>query len=809
MIEAVAAPIQPEPPSLVTSHNQPKVAIMTICSSNYFPYARILFASLRRYHPEAALFLCLADIKSAWELGIDEVEIIEARELGIPNFLDFAFRYDIMEFNTAVKPFMMRFLLEERSFQQVIYLDPDIELFAPMTAVFESLERGANFVLTPHLTAPAEAGHYPDDIGIMKAGVYNLGFIAVNNSNATISFLHWWGRRLRFYCLNQQEQGIFVDQKFVDLLPGFHAGVEILRAANLNVAYWNLWQRQLEKTSEGWQVNGEPLIFFHFSGIDAKNSYRLSKHSSRFNDNLEPALQGLISHYIAQLKQFGINETQKPDYGYGNFNNEVPIINLMRQYYRTLEEIWLDNPFETFHQFLNQPYWRSSAKALYPLTNLMYFFWTQKANLQKKFNLDDPQGRKNYAKWFIQNAPDYQIDDYFIHPILDRLAQQFSVPHSPPSQHQIEPRQSDICVIGYLQAEMGVGQAGRTVLRSFEVTEARVQGFNVSVNVTARQGDRTVESLLAPAPDAYIHLYVVNADQLAIVAETVSPSCQPPQYRINMPFWELSKFPSAWISHYQGFDEIWAPTRFIQASLQAALSLPTLWMPPAVKMADFETVGRSRFNLPPDAFLFLFNFDFSSYSTRKNPMAAISAYRLAFRDRPLTVPTALAIKTMGYDADGKHLKQLLEMTEKDPDIIIINEQMTYSETLSLMNCCDCYVSLHRSEGFGYTLAEAMLLGKPVIATDYSGTKDFINKTTAFPVKYQLKPLEAGDYPFWEGQKWADPDLDHAAWLMRRVIEDELGSKAIAMVGRNKILTDYSPDVVGRRYLARLRQIGVL
>ena len=120
------------------------VAIMTICSNNYFPYARTLFSSLRRYHPEAALFLCLADTKSFWELGIDGVEVIEARELEIPNFLDFAFRYDIMEFNTAVKPFMMRFLLEKRNFEQVIYLDPDIELFALRLKASKTAVIGAN-----------------------------------------------------------------------------------------------------------------------------------------------------------------------------------------------------------------------------------------------------------------------------------------------------------------------------------------------------------------------------------------------------------------------------------------------------------------------------------------------------------------------------------------------------------------------------------------------------------------------------------------------------------------------------------------
>ena len=782
---------------------------MTICSANYFPYARILFSSLRRHHPEASLFLCLADIQSELQLGIDGVEIIEAKELKIPNFLDFAFRYDVMEFNTAVKPFMMRILLEERNFQQVIYLDPDIEVFAPMTDVFDALEKGANFVVTPHITAPAETEDYPDDINIMKAGVYNLGFFAVNNSKDSLNFVHWWARRLRFHCLNEQEQGIFVDQKFIDLLPGFHEKVQILRNPTLNAAYWNLWQRQLEQNSEGWLVNGEPLVFFHFSGINANNPYRLSKHSSRFKENLEPTLQNLVFHYVNQLKRFGINEIQKTDYAYSSFENGVPITNLMRKYYRKLDEIWLDNPFGSFQDFLNEPYWQASAKAIYPLTNLMHTLWMQTPHLQNAFNLDTVSGRRKYAKWFVKNAPDYEIDDYFIHPILDRLAQQFSLSSSNLSQYQIGQRSFDVCVIGYLKAEMGVGQAGRTALLSFETTDKQVEGFNVSVNVSSRQADRSVERLLSPAPDADIGLYVVNADQLGIVKEIVSSAYYPPQYKINMPFWELRKLPADWVPFYQGFDEIWAPTRFIQASFQAAFSLPVLWMPPAVKLADFEAIKRSQFNLPSDTFLFMFNFDFSSYSTRKNPLATIEAYRLARREFPTTVKTALVIKTMGQDADGKNLKQLLEMTNEEPDIIIINEQMTYSLTLSLMNCCDCYVSLHRSEGFGYTLAEAMLLGKPVISTDYSGTKDFINRDTAFPVKYRLQALKVGEYPCWKGQKWADPDLDHAAWLMRRVIDDELGTQAIAKAGRNKILTDYSLDIVGKRYLDRLLQIGVI
>lgn len=782
---------------------QPRCAIMSICSVNYFPYVRILFSSLKTYHPEASLFLCLADRKHPdINLGIDGVEIIEAEELGIPNFWDFAFRYDIMEFNTAIKPFMMRFLIEQRDFDQVIYLDPDIELFAPMETVFQAFEKGADFVLTPHLTAPAEMNADPDDIVIMKAGAYNLGFIAVTNSLNVIDFLHWWARRLRFYCINQQDKGLFVDQKFIDLLPSFQDNVTILRDPCLNVAYWNLWQRKLEKTEQGWLINGKPLVFFHFSGIDINQPHRLSKHTTQFKQNLEPALQALIDHYISQLKSFAEISLRAFDYTYGKFANGAVIADSMRRCYRSLPDPWFDNPFNTFYSYLNQPCSHKFANFPNLLTNLMYFIWTEREDLQQVFDLKTKESQRDYTLCFILIAEELKIDSYFVIPILEKIV-----------QHQSYPRQnllssdSKVSVIGYLRAEIGVGQAGRMVARSLSKAGIKVQGYNVTVNVLARQEDQGVDDLLASTIDAKVHIYNVNADQLAIVRETIAQLQHPPEFIINMPFWELSRFPQTWIPDYQGIDEIWAASRFIQGSVQTSMCIPAVWMPPAVQIGEFKREDRSSLNLPTDAFLFHFNYDFSSYSTRKNPLAAIEAYRLAFR-KGWSIPTGLVIKTRGYDPDGSNLRKLIEYTEQERDIFIIHEQMTYSQTLNLMDCCDCYVSLHRSEGFGYTLAEAMLLGKPVIATDYSGSKDFLNSQTGFPVKYQLKPLQPGDYPFWEGQKWADPDLGYAACLMRKMIEDEQKTKMIAENGRRKILSDYSPEVVGQRYVTRLRQLGI-
>ncbi|MDJ0533613.1 MAG: hypothetical protein QNJ70_14190 [Xenococcaceae cyanobacterium MO_207.B15] len=407
---------------MTLSVKNPKRAIVTICSSNYFPYARILFHSLQKYHPEASLFLCLADTpNSEIDLGIEGVEVIPAEKLGISNFPDFAFRYDIMEFNTAVKPFVMKLLIEERNFEQVVYLDPDIELFAPLTPIFEAMKAGANFVLTPHITEPAEFKEFPDDIGIMKAGIYNLGFIALNNSPDAIAFLHWWSRKLRFQCINQQDRGIFVDQKFVDLLPAFHDNVAILRDRTLNVAYWNLDQRKLEQTQQGWIIDGEPLIFFHFSGIEPNHPQRLSKYTERFNGNLAPAIQALVNDYISKLLQYGYGKKPIPEYGYQRFDNGIAIADIMRRCYRDLPQPWENNPFETFYNYLNQPSGLVSAISPWGITLLMYYVWQQRTDLQQSFDLNNSEDRLHYTLWFIHHAPEYSIDDYFVSPIYTKL----------------------------------------------------------------------------------------------------------------------------------------------------------------------------------------------------------------------------------------------------------------------------------------------------------------------------------------------------------------------------------------------------
>ena len=326
-----------------------RVAIFTICSNNYLPFAHVLFESVRRFHPDADLFLCLADrLPDIPGLADGDWTVVQAHLLPIPNFPSFAFRYDIMEFNTALKPFMFLHLIEQRGYRSVLYFDPDIELFAPLTTILATLRDGASFLFTPHLCSPNQASLEPNDITILRAGTFNLGFLGVSYTTETVAILQWWARRLRFQCVNDQPAGLFVDQKFMNLVPGFADHAVISHDTSLNVAYWNLAQRQLAQTTAGWTVDGAPLKFFHFSGFNPHQPDRLSKHDPRFTNNLAEPLRQLTAHYAAALLERGYGTIPASTYAYGRFTNGRLIGDHMRKNFRARNSDGPSDPFDGF-----------------------------------------------------------------------------------------------------------------------------------------------------------------------------------------------------------------------------------------------------------------------------------------------------------------------------------------------------------------------------------------------------------------------------------------------------------------------------
>ena len=776
-----------------------RLAIFTICSNNYMPAARTFLQSVRRHHPEADLFVCLADRRIDLPGLYDpDWTIVEAHTLAIFDFNAFAFRYDIMEMNTAVKPFMFQYLLGALNYDQALYFDPDIEIFRPLEPILGPLRSGASFVLTPHLCAPVEDEDEPNDMTIMRAGIFNLGFLGVSACDESRDVLAWWARRLRYLCISAVEIGVFVDQKFMDLVPGFARNAHISHDTSLNVAYWNLGQRVLDGANGDWRVDGSALTFFHYSGFNARKPASLSKYAPRYDTDMPPALAALIAGYAQRLLSNGMGKVPDGTYAYGKFASGTRIHPFVREMFRKWHLSWGSDPFETYEAFLGQRF--SGAPPGPPgrvVTNFLKYLYDRFPSLGGRLVLSNPHHVGELLSWYHHHAErELGIDPRIIRPELVHAPAPAQTAKWTPTAGVVR----DATVIGYLRTASGVGEVGRQTLRTLAAGGLDVEGVDVALNVAASRDDASAGASLVELSTAPVQIFNVNADQLPEVIAHLAPRLRPDAMRINIPFWELSRFPDAWLPGLSEMDEIWAPSRFIAEALEGRIAQPVIHMPVALELTPPAPLPRSRFGLPDDRFLFFFAFDFLSFIERKNPQAVIAAFREAF---PAGSRAGLVLKCMNGKMVPEKLQGFCDELAECPNIFLINDTLTRDETLALIACTDAVVSLHRSEGLGLLIAEAMLLGKPVIATDYSASQDLLSAETGYPVRCTLVPVPEGAYPFAEGQVWAEPDIHHAAALMVALAADPQSADGRVAAARRHMEINFCYKNVGRLQAERL------
>lgn len=279
-------------------------------------------------------------------------------------------------------------------------------------------------------------------------------------------------------------------------------------------------------------------------------------------------------------------------------------------------------------------------------------------------------------------------------------------------------------------------------------------------------------------------------------------------------YWELSDIASMHECGLSMVDEIWVASEYLKDVYQRRVSVPVHVMGQAIELhLPDSSFSRPAFDLPEDAYIFLVSFDAGSVIERKNPLAAVRAFQKAFpagSERATLVLKTRNLAGMYSENDRIHWRRVMQAASTDPRIRIIEKTMSAEELKGLHAVSDCYVSLHRSEGFGYGPAEAMALGKPVVTTAYSGVADFCTSETAFPVNYVLHPVPQGAYPYMDEFRqyyWADPDVNHAARYMRMLFEDPHVGQEIGQRGREFMAEHYSVKSLRGRYIRRLAELG--
>ena len=355
---------------------------------------------------------------------------------------------------------------------------------------------------------------------------------------------------------------------------------------------------------------------------------------------------------------------------------------------------------------------------------------------------------------------------------------------------------------GNLTEQSGLGQAARLGWQALNAAGVPVA---LGIENDARSPWRSTEMAAAEAFDNphYFNLVWLPLETVEEFARRKGPDYFPGHYNIGFWAWETPRLPRLFARSLHFFDEIWVPSAFVQAALSKVTRLPVRTFPHPLPLPEAEAASppAAFTDLPADAFVFLFVFNFYSHVERKNPAGAIEAFKRAFSP---SENVHLLIKTANvYDQPAF---AALQQSARGANVRIIDEPMTRAEVDSLYRGCDCYVSLHRAEGFGLTLTEAMAAGKPVIATGYSGNLQFMNPQNAYLVGYRLTRLDRRLDAFEKGTVWAEPDIGHAASLMRHVYERRDEARGIGERARGDVVRELSAETIGAAMRERLLEV---
>lgn len=808
--------------------------------------------SVAQHAPEVHRVVFLCDQADGIQADESEFELLPISDLDLPHRGSFLFQYTVIELNTAVKPFVFTTLFD-RGFDKVVYLDPDICVFSPLSQLLSYLDE-SSVLLTPHLTGFLDERH-PSEYDILLSGTYNLGFIAIKSGDTAKALIPWWEDKLARYCVVDIAKGLFVDQKWMDLVPAIFENVRICRNRGWNVAYWNLPHRSVATTPEGGlTIDGEPLVFYHFSGI-SPDARVFSKHQDRYRfSNLPEPIHDLAQDYCTRLRANGAETFAAMSYGFGTFQSGEAIPDVVRKVFKDERTHWPDDfdPTSKEGEAALMDWVNQAAPGHLCITRAARALYDKRPDLKEAFPAVPGRDEDGYAQWLLHHASqEVHLPQRILEGQATLLSQAPRNAATPPQGllrrsvyslawsarkltypfttlafrqrvHQLllskayksapaaqkvsvktgAQNQNGLNVIGYLKAESGVGQAARSTLKAAEAAHLPHSRINFETGAISRK-EAEVE-LDGAGPQYNINLFHINADQMPVVRMELGDELWQQRYNIATWYWELPEFPEEWQGRFEGLDEIWAASSFCQQAIAARSPVPVVYMPPSITLPEAEPGGRARFNIPDDAFVYLVMADGLSYLERKNPMGAIAAFQQAF---PEDDGVRLMIKTINAgDFSSAALKEIQAAADQDSRLILMDAYLSTAGIRALLESVDVLVSLHRSEGFGLHIAEALYCGKPAIVTAWSANMDFTTPANSYLVPARLEPIGQNIGPYKAHQIWAHPDLDIAASHMQTCRTQPDEARARGARGHADIRQHFSPEAIGKRIKERLNFI---
>ncbi|GAA2820638.1 glycosyltransferase family 4 protein [Crossiella cryophila] len=747
----------------------------TITTAAGMPAARVLAGSYLEWNPGHEFVIAVLDgDRGARQANGVRVVGWDGFGLDEESYLRLATAFPAAELRVALVPFLLRALLTRTDL--VTSLSRDSKVFAPFVRLAD-LTRAHGAVLLPRLLAPLpDDGRAPSEAEVLAGGVFDPAFLSVTGRA---------GAMLDYLCERVGRNALSGDDRWprwTDEVAALFPHV-VLRDPGVGVGHWNAGQRPVTADVSGTvRAGGELLRTFVFSGYRPERPWLLADLPGRPRVLLseQPAVRALCETYRGELLAAGYQPDTPELCRFDELPDGTPLTPLVRELFRAewgkaaakqlagkAAEVpphaFGPDKGGAFRDWLAGP--GNPTQAHSGLNRWVTAIWDSRVDLRVVFPRPTEGDNEAYRQWCRTVATaEHDLAEWAVpEPALERPA--------PVAEFGVN-------LLGHLTAELGVGELGRALHKAVHAagipTATVVEDFLVN-NRTAIERPTSLG-----APRYPLSVLCINADTTTLAVD-LYPQLFHQRYRIGVWSWELDEFPPSMHRAYELVDEIWTISEFCRAAISAHTDKPVKVFP--IPISDPGPPNRGR-RLPGAPLRFLFAFDFNSIAARKNPWGLVEAFRLAFPDDP---DVRLVVKAINGELHPGAAERLRTLIGADPRIELVERYLSVAELAALYDESDCYVSLHRSEGFGFTVAEAMIRGLPVISTDYSGTAEFLDAVTGYPVPFEFTQVGEGWEPYPATARWAEPDPAAAARAMRRVADDPEHAAAVGRAGREYIL----------------------